>query len=167
MAVVFLAAIAFCATALCGGLYAGEISLDLPPLNEGPEGFAGLKWGDPADKLDDYIMLNEGESGGSELYIVHGDGRTWEGFAVDEIGFSFRRNQLVMVRLSLAGSVKSDDVRERAVKKYAEPSLENQRGGGVSYVWNDNDLGVIITLHPSKRPEVFLMNHTLARALSM
>jgi hypothetical protein len=167
MAVIFLAAAAFWATALCGGLYAGEIDLKLPPLTDRPDGFADLKWGDPPDKLEGYIMFSESESGGPEQYVMHGDGRTWEGFAVDEIKFSFQRSQLVMVRLSLAGSVKSDEVRDHAMKKYAEPSLESKRDGGVSYVWNDDDFGVILALHPSKKPEVTLMNHKLALELSL
>jgi hypothetical protein len=164
---IFLAAAAFWAVVLCGGLYAGEVDLRLPPLKDRPDGFAGLKWGDPADKLEGYIMFSEGESGGPEQYVVPGDGRTWEGFAVDEIMFSFRRKQLVMVRLSLADSVKSDEVKEYAMKKYASPSLESKRNGGVSYVWNDDDFGVILTVNPSKKPEVSLMNHKLALELSL
>jgi hypothetical protein len=167
MAAVFLAVAAFWAVALCGRLYAGEIDLKLPPLKDRPDGFAGLKWGDPADKLEGYIMFSEAESGGPEQYVVPGDGKAWEGFAVDEIKFSFWRNQLVMARLSLADSVKPNDVKEYAMKKYGAPSLESKRDGGVSYVWNDDTFGVILTVYPSKKTEVSLMNHKLALELSL
>jgi hypothetical protein len=166
-AIFFPVTAALLAVTLCGALYAGEVGLKTPPMKDRPDGFAGLKWGDSADKLDDYIMFSESASGGPEQYVVPGDGREWEGFAVDEMKFSFKKNQLVMVRLSFAESVKSDAIKEYALKKYSDPSLESKRNGGVSYVWNDDDFGVILTIYPQKNPEISLMNHKLAMALSL
>jgi hypothetical protein len=163
----FLIAAALIAAGLCGALYAEEIDFKTPPMKDRPDGFAGLKWGDSADKLEDYIMFSESASGGPAQYVIPGDGREWEGFVIDEMKFSFRKNQLVMVRLSFTESVKSDEIKEYALKKYSKPSLESKRDDGVSYVWNDDDFGVILTLHPQKNPEISLMNHRLALELSI
>jgi hypothetical protein len=64
-------AMALLAVILCGPpCAAGEIELNLPPLKNRPDGFAGLKWGDNAGRLgDDGIMFSEDE-GSSEQYIV-------------------------------------------------------------------------------------------------
>jgi hypothetical protein len=164
--IILLAAMALLSVILCQPLYAAEeIELSMPPLKDQPDGFAGLKWGDGAGKLaEEGIMFSEGNA---EQYVVPGDGRTWEGFAIDEIKFSFKKNQLVMVRLSFAESVKPDKIKDFAMKKYAEPSLESNRNGGTSYVWNDDDFGVILQIRPQSVPQLSLMNHKLALALSL
>ncbi|MDR0615435.1 MAG: hypothetical protein LBG29_01390 [Synergistaceae bacterium] len=162
--IALLAATALLSLLIRGTLYAGETDLKLPPLKDQPDGFAGLKWGDSADKLADQGLLF-GE-GSSEQYVVPGDGRTWEGFEIDEMKFSFKKNQLVMVRLSFAESAKPDSIKEYAMKKYDKPSLENKRDGVTSYVWNDDVFGVILRIRPQSVPELSLMNHELALALS-
>jgi hypothetical protein len=163
----FLAALALLAAAMYQPVYAAsdDAEIRIPPLKERPEGFAGLKWGDPSENLgDDKITFSE--NGGDEHFTVPGEGLTWEGFAINDARFSFSKNKLTVVRISFADSVKTSQIKSRVMSKFDKPSLETERNGGTAFVWNDADLGVILQTYTDKAAELILMNHKLAQELA-
>jgi hypothetical protein len=134
-----------------------------PGLKNAPDGFAGLKWGDPPDKLgDEAIMFNEGKPGGLEAYVMPGESLAWDDFRINEAVFSFKNNKLILVRITFLNSTDVKKLTDYAMEKYEAPSLTKNRNGGVAYVWDDEETGVTLQIYPDKLPELGLINHRLA-----
>jgi hypothetical protein len=153
---------------MCRPVFAasGDImEISIPPLKERPEGFAGLKWGEPSEKLgEDKIMFSE--NGNTEQFTVTGEDLNWDGFAINDARFVFSKNQFTVVRISFEDSVKTSQLKSHVMSKFDKPSLETERNGGTAFVWNDADLGVILQIYPNKAAELTLMNHRLALELA-
>jgi hypothetical protein len=139
----------------------------LPPLKDAPEGFAGLKWGDPPDGLEgDATLFDEENSKGPEQYVLQGEDLAWDDFRISEASFSFREKKLVLVRLTFINSADAEKLKDHLIEKFGNPSLVKEINGGVSRLWEDEEIGVTLRIFPGKPPELGIMNHKLAMSLA-
>jgi hypothetical protein len=143
-------------------------TLELPPLKNRPEGFGGLVWGDPPEKLDaGRITFSESEDPDSETHTISGEGLAWGDFQVNDARLQFRRGKLVMVHVWFIESTDTEKLVDYAMEQFEKPSIEKSAdGGGKIYLWDDEEIAAILNIYPDKLPRLALMHHGLARELS-